>query len=112
MIQARVIKGTIEPSSPPSSPTTTSLMQIQNPNLLPGYAQNQSGIDTDAQFPSTEALKRRLNARMEYAKFLQDTVKEQVGVQTQSWGYANQRKEHSFLRGWTNFLSIEDLFSG
>lgn len=59
-----------------------------------------------------EALKRRLNARMEYAKFLQDTVKEQVGVQTQSWGYANQRKEHSFLRGWTNFLSIEDLFSG
>ncbi|KAG2331253.1 hypothetical protein Bca52824_002433 [Brassica carinata] len=53
-IEAGVIKGTIEPSSPPSFPTTTPLMQIQDPNPLHGYAQNQSGIDTDAQFPSTE----------------------------------------------------------
>ncbi|KAG2328515.1 hypothetical protein Bca4012_037404 [Brassica carinata] len=29
-------------------------MQIQDPNPLHGYAQIQSGIDTDAQFPSTE----------------------------------------------------------
>ncbi|KAJ4887088.1 hypothetical protein Rs2_26836 [Raphanus sativus] len=35
-------------------------MHIQNPNPLPGYAQNQSGIDTDAQFPSTSL--RLLNA--------------------------------------------------
>ncbi|CAN6862728.1 unnamed protein product, partial [Brassica oleracea] len=53
MIQAGVIRGTIDTSSP-SFPTTTPLMQIQEPNPLHGYAQNQSGIDTDAQFPSTE----------------------------------------------------------
>lgn len=52
MIQAGVIRGTIDTSSP-SFPTTTPLMQIQDPNPLHGYAQNQSGIDTDAQFPST-----------------------------------------------------------
>ncbi|XP_009120417.1 transcription initiation factor IIA subunit 1 [Brassica rapa] len=44
MIQAGVIRGTIETSSPP----------IQNPNPLHGYAQNKSGIDSDPQFPSTE----------------------------------------------------------
>ncbi|WZZ90162.1 hypothetical protein YC2023_118741 [Brassica napus] len=55
MIQAGVIRGTIDTSSP-SFPTTTPLMQIQDPNPLHGYAQNQSGIDTDAQFPSTLGL--------------------------------------------------------
>ncbi|KAG2299817.1 hypothetical protein Bca52824_036289 [Brassica carinata] len=54
MIQAGVIRGTIETTSPSSFPTTTPSVQIQDPNALHGYAQKQSGIDSDAQFPSTE----------------------------------------------------------
>lgn len=63
-----------------------------------------------------EALKRRLNARMEYAKFLQDTVKEMAKeVQTSRSGEIKKTAED--LDGFMNkvrfscyFFSIDFLF--
>lgn len=52
-------------------------------------------------FPLQEALKRRLNARMEYAKFLQDTVKEMAKeVQTSRSGEIKKTAED--LDGFMN----------
>jgi LETM1 and EF-hand domain-containing protein 1 len=45
-------------------------------------------------FPVQEALKRKLKARMEYAKFLQDTAKEMAKeVQTSRSGDIKQTAE-------------------
>lgn len=45
-------------------------------------------------FPIQEALKRKLKARMEYAKFLQDTAKEMAKeVQTSRSGETKQTAE-------------------
>ncbi|XP_052311273.1 uncharacterized protein LOC7462121 isoform X3 [Populus trichocarpa] len=56
------------------------------PNMLPSTFQDR--------MKEQEALKRKLNARIEYAKFLQDTVKEMAKeVQTSRSGEAKQTAE-------------------
>jgi hypothetical protein len=61
-----------------------------------------------AHFPVQEALKRKLKARMEYAKFLQDTAKEMAKeVQTSRSGETKQTAED--LDEFLNKVSLSEL---
>lgn len=74
-------------------------------DLLSSHSYSLLFVKLDAKILRTflfqEALKRRLNARMEYAKFLQDTVKEMAKeVQTSRSGEIKKTAED--LDGFMN----------
>ena len=63
-----------------------------------------------AHFPVQEALKRKLKARMEYAKFLQDTAKEMAKeIQTSRSGKTKETAED--LDEFLNKVSLSALYN-
>nr|VDC86436.1 unnamed protein product [Brassica rapa] len=118
MIEAGVISEAILPSSasfpfPSHAVIVHAPRQTQDTNPLPGGA--ATGVDIDAQLPSTDLVMStkndipqndgsgdgddadiKPNTNAPYVQLLQ-VKKKQMGLQIQSWSYADQRQRIFFL---------------